>query len=86
MFERLSKRELEIIDMLAHGFSAQDIEKWFSIKRTTFKSHVNNIYAKFADVLETCKRDSSMHSKKTVIILLYLRYEGVLDKDWYIRI
>lgn len=86
MFERLSKRELEIIDLLAHGYCAQDVENKLKIKPCTFKTHMNSVYAKFTDVLDTCERDSSRHYKKFVIELLYLRYKGVLSEDWEIRI
>ena len=86
MFRRLSKREIEVIDMLAHGYSAEDVENKLKIKPCTFKTHMNSVYAKFSDILDICKRDSSKHYKKFVIELLYLRHKGVLSEDWYIKV
>ena len=86
MFEELSQRELEVLDLYAHGFSAGDIQKKLGISDKTVHTHLARIYEKTTDLVGICKRDSSRHSKKVCVILLYLKHIGVLKKDWEVRI
>lgn len=86
MFEELSKRELEVLDLFAHGYNAEDIQQKLGISDKTVHTHLARIYEKMTDLVETCKRDSSRHSKKVCVILLYLKHIGVLKKDWEVRI
>ena len=86
MFEELSKRELEVMELLSHGYSYDDIQALLGFKACTMRTHMNSIYEKLADIIGTCKRDSTRHSKRVVVVLLYLRYKGVLDKNWDVKV
>lgn len=86
MFDELTKREIQVLELIAHGYSAEDIQKKFGISNFTVHTHLTRIYEKVVDLIGTCKRDSSRHSKKVCVILLYLKHIGVLQKDWEVRI
>ena len=42
----LSKREVEILELVSSGFSNQDIAMRLSITSSTVKTHLRNIYLK----------------------------------------
>lgn len=42
----LTKRELEILDMLSHGLKNQDLSRILTISEFTVKNHVSNVYKK----------------------------------------
>lgn len=86
MFDELTDRELQVLDLFAHGYNAEDIQQKLGISDYTVHTHLARIYEKMTDLVETCKRDSSRHSKKVCLVLLYLRYRGVISKDWYIKV
>lgn len=44
--EQLTKREIEILDLLSHGKRNQDIADTLFISRATVKKHIENIYIK----------------------------------------
>jgi DNA-binding NarL/FixJ family response regulator len=48
----LSRRELEILEMLSRGFTNKEIGRAFGISRHTVRNHINNINQK----LEVCDR------------------------------
>ena len=86
MFDELTERELQVLDLFAHGYNAEDIQKKLGISDYTVHTYLARIYEKTNDLVGTCKRNSSRHSKKVCVILLYLKHIGVLNKDWEIRI
>jgi two-component system NarL family response regulator len=44
--ESLSKRELDVVTLLAHGKSNKEIGEELHISETTVKSHLKNIFTK----------------------------------------
>ena len=52
--KNLTKREIEIIQLLVKGFSNEEISEYLKISTQTVKTHIRNIYAKtgFKDKLK----------------------------------
>ena len=46
MYDNLSKREMEVLKILAQGFSNQEIADQLFISLKTVKTHVSNIFNK----------------------------------------
>ena len=46
VLERLSKREMEIVELLARGFTNEQISGCLHIACSTVKTHIRNIYVK----------------------------------------
>ncbi len=46
VLERLSKREMEIVELLARGFTNEQISECLYISCSTVKTHIRNIYVK----------------------------------------
>ena len=86
MFDELTKRELQVLDLFAHGCSSEMVQEKLRISSYTVQSHLNHIYEKNIDILGSCERDSTRQSKKVCLVLLYLKHIGVLKKDWEVRI
>ena len=47
---KLSKREREVIQLLAQGFKVKEIAQQLYVSESTAKTHINNIYRKFGAV------------------------------------
>lgn len=86
MLDELSDRELEVLNLFAHGCSLEQVQKELGISDYTVRSHLTHIYEKNIETLGSCERNSSRHSKKVCLVLLYLKHIGVLKDDWEIRI
>ena len=44
VLERLSKREMEVVELLARGFTNQQISECLCISYSTVRTHIRNIY------------------------------------------
>ena len=63
--EPLSKRELELLELLADGLSNQDIAERLFLSPLTVKVHVRNIYSK----LDVSSRTQAVARARTLGIL-----------------
>ena len=82
-YEDFTKREKEILCLLAHGLSTKQIQEDLCLSRPTVVTHINNMYAK-TGIFN--KDDLSPITKRIRLILFYLKQEGVLDFDWHIYV
>ena len=46
MAEEFTKREFEVLKLLAHGYDNTEIAKNLCVSITTVKTHIDNIYSK----------------------------------------
>ena len=83
IFNELTKREYEVLDLLAHGFSVTDISEFLCITRATTTSYLAKIYDKAG--LQTFY-NPHLYNKQIIVILAYLKHIGVLDRNWKIKV
>jgi ATP/maltotriose-dependent transcriptional regulator MalT len=81
---QLCNKELEILDLMAKGFSFAEIKNELGVELTTIKTHVSHIYEKLGLSYAEKTKGQSCHSTRAV--LLYLKEIGELNKEWYIEI
>ena len=67
----LSNRELEVVELLAQGYSNKEIGERLVISSTTVKSHINSVYRK----LNIASDKSVMRIK---VALWYMRRTGLI--------
>lgn len=82
MIEDLTKREFEVLDLVAHGYTRYEISEKFAISKQTTAAHLHAIYQKI--FLEKEKAKTSYLLTKAA--LMYLKYIGELQEDWEIKI
>lgn len=83
VLNELSERELEILEMLSHGFDIDYISEILKISVLTVKSHIQHIYMKLQIYDETVKYQAG---KRIRAVLIYLKETGRLNKDWIIDV
>ncbi len=76
MIEQLTKRELEVLNLISKGYSNEEITKKLYVSITTIKTHIVNIYSKL------CLYKYDLNLKVSVMrlraALIYLREKGQL--------
>lgn len=80
MFENLSRRELKVLDLLAHGYSNRQISEKLNIALPTVREHVSNIYTKTYNSLKTGSNERL--TIRIRLILHYLKHIKVISSDW----
>lgn len=81
--ESLTNREREIVELLSHGLSNQQMADYLYVSRRTIATHLESIYRK---VCSGIKQDN--HKTEAIrikLILRYLKYIGALDSNWNIE-
>ncbi len=61
----LSKREMEVLDQIAQGYSNQEIADRLFVSLNTVKTHVNNLYVK----LDVNKRTKAVSKAKEMSLI-----------------
>ena len=82
-YETFTNREKEILSMLAHGLTLEEIAEDCFISMATVRTHLTHMYDK------SCIAGINNRHNKTKqirLILYYLKQIGALDYDWTIRI
>lgn len=62
----LSKRELEVLELLAQGFSNQEIADRLFVSLNTAKTHISNIYSK----LNVKRRTQAIQKARDMALIL----------------
>ena len=62
----ISTRELEVLDLLAKGYSNQEIADLLFVSLNTIKTHISNLYAK----LDVDKRTKAISKAKELRLLI----------------
>lgn len=62
---KLSKREIEVLDLLAQGFSNQEIADKLFVSLNTTKTHISKIYQK----LEVTRRTQAVQKARELAII-----------------
>lgn len=83
-YESFTNREKQIIALVAHGLSNQQIAEDLGIAKTTVVTHLKAIYQKTYFEINPDSKDSVIQRVK--LILYYLKFRGVLDAKWNIQI
>lgn len=83
-YDSFTNREKQIIGLVAHGLSNQQIADDLGISINTIKTHLNVIYQKTYFEINPDSKDSVIQRVK--LILYYLKFKGVLDPNWSIKI
>lgn len=83
-YDSFTNREKQIIGLVAHGLSNQQIADDLGISKTTVVTHLTNIYQKTYFEINPDSKDSVIQRVK--LILYYLKFKGVLDPNWSIKI
>lgn len=68
MIEALTKKELEVLELMSEGLSNNEIADKSDLSNKTIETHIKNIYRKFFDVNKSCK--SSVMRINAVLIYL----------------
>ena len=68
MIETLTKRELEVLELMSEGLTNNEISKKLKFSKVTTEFHIKNIYEKFFGFNESCK--SSVMRINAVLIYL----------------
>lgn len=79
MIEPLTRRENDVMELLAHGYGMSEIAEKLVLAIPTIKTHYNNASEKMN--IYTSKPDTV----RVVIILSYLKEKGLLPSDFKIR-
>lgn len=79
MIEPLTRRENDVMELLAHGYGMSEIAEKLVLTVTTIKTHYNNVSEKMN--IYTSKPDTV----RVVLVLAYLKEKGVLPADFKIR-
>ena len=75
----LTKRESQVMDLLAHGYSRNEIGEMLHLARGTMISHTNRAYDKLGAL------GLNQGAVRVVAILKFLRQRGILPEDFEIR-
>ena len=81
---KFTKRQCEILTLIAQGYSYSEIKDKLKISLSTIKSHLNIIYAKLGLSSKEDTKSTSIHNTKAALI--YLQTIGALDSNWNIKI
>ena len=73
----LTKRETEVLALVAQGYSNQYIREKLVISKGTLTSHISSIYHKFGLFAQSKGEQSTMRVKAA---LIYLRQKGLLKE------
>ena len=65
LVEELSEREVEVLELIANGYSNKEIADTLYIALSTVKSHINNIYRK----LDVSKRTQAVARARELSLL-----------------
>ena len=84
MFESLTDSEIQILDLLAHGYSNHEIAENLNLAEVTVKKHVSNIYRKTYNQMESAFQERLVIRMR--LILFYLKHIKVLNAEWKIKI
>ena len=68
--DRISRRELEIVQLLCKGFSNKQIARQLFISETTVKTHISNILAKL-----------NLHDRMQIVVYYYHKNNGQNPSD-----
>ena len=75
----LTKREREVMELMAQGFSNKEIAKMLDITHSTLVCHVKSIYMKFQFSEDNCDGETS--TMRTRVVLAWLKLQGrLIDK------
>ena len=79
MIEPLTRRENDVMELLAHGYGMTEIAKKLMISVSTVKTHYRYVSEKMN--IYTSKLDTV----RVVLVLAYLKAKGLLPSDFKIR-
>lgn len=79
MIEPLTRRENDVMELLAHGYGMSEIAEKLMISVSSVKTHYRNVSEKMN--IYTSKLDTV----RVVLVLAYLKEKGLLPSDFKIR-
>lgn len=83
-YEDFTSKEKQIVELVSHGLSNEQIADDLGISITTVKTHLKAIYSKTYLSINPASKYNTIHRVK--LILYYLKFKGVLDLKWNIDI
>lgn len=82
MIEKLSKRETEILTLLAQGLSNEQMAEKLCVSVYTIKTHITNIYSKL-DL--TCERGHSAMRVRAAIIFFGWKLSSLKESLGFLK-
>lgn len=79
MIEPLTRRENDVMELLAHGYGMSEIAEKFVLTVPTIKTHYNHVSEKMNIYTST------PDTVRVVLVLAYLKEKGILPVDFKIR-
>lgn len=83
MFDNLTVSEIQILDLMAHGYSNHAIAKNLNIAESTAKKHISDIYKQTNNQMDAANNERLV--VRIRLILSYLKYIKALKADWEIK-
>lgn len=80
MIEELTKREKEVIKLIAYGLTNEQIAKKMFISELTLRSYIGTIYSKFG--LSNSKGNNNTIARLQAV-LIYLKEKGYLKDEYF---
>ncbi len=79
MIDTLTRRENDVMELLAHGYGMTEIAEKLVLCVSSVKTHYNNVSEKMN--IYTSRPDTV----RVVLVLAYLKEKGILPADFKIR-
>lgn len=80
---KFTKRQCEILTLMAQGYSYFEISQKLFISNFTLKTHIYMIYAKLG--LTSREKQKSITTQHTKAVLFFLKEIGALNQNWEIK-
>lgn len=80
MIEELTKREKEVIKLIAYGLTNEQIAKKMFVSESTIKSHTAEIYSKFGLTKSETNPNTIVRLQA---VLIYLKDKGYLKDEYF---
>ena len=83
-YEDFTSKEKQIIALVSHGLSNEQIADDLGISASTVRTHLRAIYQKTPLEINPDLKYNTTHRIK--LVLCYLKFKGVLNSEWNINI